>query len=37
MNFILMSTTATLTDKAIEKAMTRIQQAIEKELNGVLR
>ncbi|MBQ3354269.1 MAG: phenylalanine--tRNA ligase subunit beta [Bacteroidales bacterium] len=37
MSFILMSTTATLTDKAIEKAMTRIQQAIEKELNGVLR
>ena len=37
MNFILMSTTATLTDKAIEKAMARIQQAIEKELNGVLR
>ncbi len=37
MSFILMSTTATLTDKAIEKAMARIQQAIEKELNGVLR
>ena len=37
MSFILMSTTATLTDKAIEKAMARIQGAIEKELNGVLR
>ncbi|MCR5646077.1 MAG: phenylalanine--tRNA ligase subunit beta [Bacteroidales bacterium] len=37
MSFILMSTTATLTDKAIEKAMARIQQAIEKELGGVLR
>ena len=37
MSFILMSPTATLTDKAIEKAMARIQQAIEKELNGVLR
>ena len=37
MSFILMSTTATLTDKAIEKAMTRIQGAIEKELTGVLR
>ena len=37
MSFILMSPTATLTDKAIEKAMARIQGAIEKELNGVLR
>ena len=37
MSFVLMSTTATLTDKAIEKAMARIQGAIEKELNGVLR
>ncbi len=37
MSFILMSPTATLTDKAIEKAMGRIQGAIEKELNGVLR
>ena len=37
MSFILMSTTATLTDKAIEKAMARIQGAIEKELGGVLR
>ena len=37
MSFILMSPTATLTDKAIEKAMTRIQGAIEKELGGVLR
>ncbi|MBR3698032.1 MAG: phenylalanine--tRNA ligase subunit beta [Bacteroidales bacterium] len=37
MSFVLMSTTATLTDKAIEKAMARIQQAIEKELGGVLR
>ena len=37
MSFILMSTTATLTDKAIEKSMARIQQAIEKELGGVLR
>ena len=37
MSFILMSTTATLTDKAIEKAMSRIQTAIEKELNGKLR
>ena len=37
MSFILMSTSATLTDKAIEKAMDRIQKAIEKELNGMLR
>ena len=37
MSFILMSPTATLTDKAIEKAMARIQGAIEKELNGILR
>ena len=37
MSFILMSTTSTLTDKAIEKAMSRIQGAFEKELNGVLR
>ena len=37
MSFILMSTTATLTDKMIEKAMARIQGAIEKELGGVLR
>jgi len=37
MSFILMSPTATLTDKAIEKAMARIQGAIEKELGGVLR
>ena len=37
MSFILMSPTATLTDKAIEKAMARIQGAIEKELNAVLR
>ena len=37
MSFVLMSPTATLTDKAIEKAMARIQGAIEKELNGVLR
>ena len=37
MSFILMSTTATLTDKAIEKSMARIQGAIEKELGGVLR
>ena len=37
MSFILMSPTATLTDKACEKAMARIQQAIEKELGGVLR
>ena len=37
MSFILMSATATLTDKAIEKAMSRIQGAIEKELGGVLR
>ena len=37
MSFILMSTTATLTDKAIEKAMARIQGAIEKELGGALR
>nr|MCR5014109.1 phenylalanine--tRNA ligase subunit beta [Bacteroidales bacterium] len=37
MSFILMSATATLTDKAIEKAMARIQTAIEKELNGTLR
>ena len=37
MSFILMSTTATLTDKAIEKTMSRIQGAIEKELGGVLR
>ena len=37
MSFILMSPTATLTDKAIEKAMSRIQGAIEKELNATLR
>ena len=37
MSFILMSTTATLTDKMIEKAMARIQGALEKELNAVLR
>lgn len=37
MSFILMSPTATLTDKAIEKSMARIQGAIEKELGGVLR
>ena len=36
-SFILMSTTATLTDKAIEKTMAKIQGALEKELNGVLR
>lgn len=37
MSFILMSPNATLTDKAIEKAMARIQGAMEKELGGVLR
>ena len=37
MSFILMSTTATLTDKMIEKSMARIQGALEKELNAVLR
>jgi len=37
MSFILMSTTSTLTDKAIEKAMSRIQGAMEKELNGIIR
>ena len=37
MSFILMSTTSTLTDKAIEKSMSRIQSAMEKELNAVLR
>ena len=37
MSFVLMSTTTTLTDKMIEKAMARIQGALEKELNAVLR
>jgi len=34
---VLMSPTTTLTDKVIEKTMSKIQGAMEKELNAVLR
>ena len=37
MSFVLMSPTTTLTDKVIEKTMGKIQSAMEKELNAVLR
>jgi len=37
MSFVLMSPTTTLTDKVIEKTMSKIQGAMEKELNAVLR
>ena len=37
MSFILMSSASTLTDKMIEKAMAKIQGAMEKELGAVLR
>ena len=37
MSFILMSTTTTLTDKVIEKTMSKIQGALEQQLNAVLR
>ena len=37
MSFVLMSTTTTLTDKVIEKTMSKIQGALEQQLNAVLR
>ncbi len=37
MSFVLMSPTTTLTDKVIEKAMGRIQSAMEQQLGAVLR
>lgn len=37
MSFVLMSTSTTLTDKVIEKTMSKIQSALEQQLNAVLR